>query len=87
MSDIPSAFPYGQISETTGQPINGCFSPGMDLRDWFAGQALAGWMATYGDTPEHPATLESSDTVYAENIAQSSYLIADAMIKAREAKP
>ena len=61
--------------------------PPITLRDWFAGQALAGWMATYSDTSEHPATLESSDTVYAENIAQSSYLIADAMIKAREAKP
>ena len=42
MSAIPndggSAFPFGQISELTGQPINGFFDPGMTLRDWFAGQ-------------------------------------------------
>ena len=40
------AFPFAQVSETTGQPINGCFAPGMTLLDWFAGQALAGIKAS-----------------------------------------
>ena len=30
------AFPFGQISETTGQPINGHYSPGMTLREYAA---------------------------------------------------
>lgn len=33
------AFPFGQISEHTGQPINGYFSPGMTLRDYFMAHA------------------------------------------------
>ena len=37
-NDGGPAFPFGQVSELTGQPINGFFSPGMTLRDWFAGQ-------------------------------------------------
>jgi hypothetical protein len=45
INDGGSAFPFGQISELTGQPINGFFEPGMSLRDWFAGQALSGMMA------------------------------------------
>jgi|688.fasta_scaffold265185_5 hypothetical protein len=45
INDGGSAFPFGQISELTGQPINGFFEPGMTLRDWFAGQALSGMMA------------------------------------------
>ena len=59
----------------------------MSLRDWFAGQALAGWMATYGDAYEHPATLANDEMCYADNIAASSYRLADAMLKAREVKP
>lgn len=43
------------------------------LRDYFAGQALQGLV--YGLTPED-----------AKEAAQSAYLIADAMLKAREAK-
>lgn len=46
--------------------------PWMSLRDWFAGQALAGMMARGGvvDTP----------TAFAE----AAYGMADAMLKARE---
>ena len=49
---------------------------GMSLRDWFAGQALAGWYATY-KFDGFPG--------YAD-IAERSYEMADAMLKAREAK-
>jgi hypothetical protein len=44
VNDGGPAFPYVQMSEATGQPINGCFNGGMSLRDWFAGQALAYWI-------------------------------------------
>lgn len=75
--DGGSAFPFGQISETTGQPINGCFSPGMTLRDWFAGRALTriipseGWIA-------HAVKECSADA------AQQAYAIADAMLAERK---
>jgi hypothetical protein len=48
--------------------------PGMTLRDWFAGQALAGISAQYG-------------TGDAAMIAVECYEHADAMLKAREVKP
>jgi len=53
------------------------------LRDWFAGQALAGLTAKHGvsewgwtktDTPDHPMYVEA-------------YRLADGMLAAREAKP
>ena len=46
--------------------------PGMSLRDWFAGQALAGIMPSDG-RPDGDV-----------NKAQWAYEIADAMLKARE---
>ena len=36
------AFPYGQLNVETGQPINGVFSTGMSLLDWFAVQEKLG---------------------------------------------
>lgn len=35
-TDGGAAFPFGQISETTGQPVNGFYDPGMSLRDAMA---------------------------------------------------
>lgn len=52
------------------------------MRDWFAGKALGGWLASYGEQQEHPAEKMDSDTApYCEMIARYSYRIADAMIK------
>lgn len=51
----------------------------LTLRDWFAGQALAGVMNKLEgqpDSPEHAAKL----------VADMSYIIADAMLAAREAR-
>jgi hypothetical protein len=53
--------------------------PGMTLRDWFAGQALAGWLASYGESACHPV----SDGAQADSAAHA-YEMADAMIAARE---
>jgi len=77
MSDVNDggpAFPFGQISEITGQPINGYFAPGMTLRDWFAGQALAGMLA-------NPHTWTEED------LEGAAYRYADAMLRARGVKP
>jgi hypothetical protein len=58
------AFPFkGYAGETYG----------MTLRDWFAGQALAGLLAHTGESER--------------NRAVAAYRYADAMIKAREVKP
>ena len=51
---------------------------GMTLRDWFAGHALAGWIASTRD-PEASAW---DATWWARN----AYETADAMLKAREEK-
>jgi hypothetical protein len=51
--------------------------PGMTLRDYFAGQALAGMMAN----PK-----ESAD-VDADSLGEWAYQIADGLLRARSAKP
>lgn len=48
-------------------------SSGMSLRDWFAGQAVAGLLAQPAD-PEYGLRY----------FARSAYLMADEMLKARE---
>ena len=50
------------------------FSAGMSVRDWFAGQALAGWLAG----------LPVDAAVRAPNVASFAYEIADAMLAARK---
>lgn len=52
---------------------------GMSLRDWFAGQALAGMMAQ-GFIPNQAG--QSSHVQW--NYADAAYAMADAMLKARE---
>jgi hypothetical protein len=54
---------------------------GMTLRDWFAGQALAGWWASHAHEEAGSPICES---VYLYNAgAEYCYLMADAMLKAR----
>ena len=48
--------------------------PGMSLRDWFAGQALAGWLASGG-------------SVDWDQDAKNAYTAADALLAAREKYP
>jgi len=77
-----SAFPFGQISERTGQPVNGCFSPGMTLRDWFATHAL-----TLAAQAEHDFPCGASHEPTYDGIAARCYFLADAMLKARGVQP
>lgn len=72
-NDGGPAFPFGQISETTGQPVNGFYDPGMSLRDFFAAKAMQ-------------ASLSRGTPVNIETMAKSAYTYADAMLKARENK-
>jgi hypothetical protein len=72
------------------KPISLPPTEGMSLRDYFAGQALAGSLAS--QTPEShwsfAALPEETTNDNAKNgIARLCYDIADAMIKAREVKP
>lgn len=50
---------------------------GMTLRDYFAAKILQGWISTYGVESSFPI----GDSQRA--IAEQSYLMADAMLKAR----
>jgi hypothetical protein len=54
---------------------------GMTLRDYFAGQALNGF------TVSSSANNEESIPLLMKMLAETSYLAADAMLLAREAKP
>lgn len=56
---------------------------GMSLRDWFAGQALAGWCAASPLVRKEPLNMTVG---HAESIATGCYRYADAMLKARNQK-
>ena len=68
-NDGGSAFPHPAWNE----------SRGMSLRDWFAGQALAGMMAAFGQGAKNggPARFHEAN-------CDTAYDIADAMLRARE---
>lgn len=68
----PSAFPVN----TTNAANPGAYEPdpGMSLRDWFAGQAISGLLA-------------STDNCTAGVFAAKAYFVADAMLVARCATP
>lgn len=69
---------FGHAAYSPADDFTG--SPGMTLRDWFAGQALIGWLL-----PDAIKFNNSDDgkIIYSE-IAEASYAIADAMLKARQ---
>lgn len=63
MRDNKSAFPMYEMGE-----------PGMTLRDWFAGQALA----------EYAGLVDFKVAGTAKFVAQACYHMADAMLEARK---
>lgn len=71
-TDGGSAFPSEQGTDHEGL-WNQTYDPGMSLRDWFAGQALAGLLAKETFKPGDPARL-----------ALIAYVVADAMLKERD---
>jgi hypothetical protein len=84
------AFPFGMDGDTY------CFSTvGMSLRDYFAGQDLAGLMANprctikYNGQEIGSASEENGgekDNDFGNTTAKDCYAMADAMLKAREEK-
>ena len=65
------AYPYLHKHPTSGETT---ISEGMDLRDWIAGHALQGLLAS-----------TVSDTM--ENFVARSYVLADLMLKQRKEVP
>ncbi len=70
------AFPQNYIDRGNGMTPSYAFGEGgISIRDWFAGQALIGWLASFaGDSAPH---IKSSD------IAAECYDFADAVLKER----
>lgn len=67
----PPAFP----SVCLGDPDHPASIPGMTLRDWFAGQALSGMLASVAD--------DKAFRLAFTHAAPAAYRIADAMLAAR----
>lgn len=61
--------------------------PGMSLRDWFAGQALNGLLSDVDCICGDPETNKGPQNIdeAAKFTAHQAYVMADAMLKAREA--
>lgn len=70
VDDVTPAFPTGDHRECPAEP-------GMTLRDWFAGQVIAGLYSVEGLTNDI-----GDDVVEAD--ARFSYRVADAMMEARK---
>ncbi|EQA1588766.1 hypothetical protein RBQ08_RS03205 [Enterobacter hormaechei] len=70
------AFPMEATDATAWRDCN----QGMTLRDYFAAKALSGWLASYPESCTHPIVAGNADEV-----AKHSYMLADAMLRAREA--
>lgn len=82
IKDGGHAFPPGIAVDHAGDTYHGPY--GMSLRDWFAGQIINGivsnreqWLAYMADRGAIPAETY---------VAEVSYDLADAMLKAREAQ-
>lgn len=80
MSEIKnggSAFPVSPYSTDARHWSDG--SEGMTLRDYFAAKAMQGWLASWPE--ESPSPKHET----AQQIAETAYLVADAMLKYRGA--
>lgn len=79
INDGGPAFPRPDVTWSDAERLTGTQGhPGMSLRDWFAGQALAGGTVFFGDDWADRSVWDS------ELIAKQAYMIADAMLAERE---
>ena len=81
MSDIP-AFPRRHVTEADDGTLLVHFDPGMTLRDYFAAKAMPAIYTEY----VRDAAVGGWAEDWRDRIAQGAYKMADAMLKAREAK-
>ena len=83
INDGGSAFPVHANHAMFNGHVVAVHEQGMSLRDWFAGQALASM-----DTARLIAEAHEMEDVesFPSKSAQLAYVMADAMLKAREAK-
>ena len=73
------AYPSGQLS-TEITPFIEPYNDGMDLRDYFAAKVIQGIVS-------NPTLIDSFQTGAITSISGVAYIVADAMMKAREVKP
>jgi len=88
IDDGGPAFPRASAATPSGIVVD-TGAPGMSLRDWFAGQALAGDLAAMGSTDTRLFQLrmkvaEIEGVTMAAVCAGEAYVQADAMLAARE---
>lgn len=81
LNDMLAAFPQPSVKwkNPDGSECVAIGQQGMTLRDWFAGQALAGLCAAHAN----PSAIGYPDN---DETAKKAYGLADAMLKARENK-
>lgn len=75
MTENPSAFPAVCLND----PCHPESRLGMTLRDYFAGQALAGYISK-----GPPLSMVSEPSTYHRAASRSAYAVADAMLSARQ---
>jgi hypothetical protein len=75
---FPALFADLVDRETTAGGIH----TGMSLRDWFAGQAMVGFISTF--VPNDPDVRLIWDQDNRASVAWRAYAVADAMLKARK---
>jgi len=86
VNDGGPAYPSGRSydepvgNNTYRQRRDGPLNPGMSLRDWFAGKALAGLLA-------RDSGIEWGNCPTNEHYASRARDLADAMLRAREVQP
>ena len=73
---IETGGPAFPVTPTDNSGQIGPTEYGMNLRDWFAGMAMQGWLASYGEDSRHPAQSGRGLSI----LAADAYATADAMI-------